>query len=164
MRKRIIALVLTTCLSLAALFGCAPKAQTEEQQAQQKNRDYMTQVNQSMDDLDTELDGFIDAVSRGDVVSMRTQADDAFAELDALADIKAPEGLEDVQASYTEGSQALEEALNGYIDLYTEIDSATADDPFDWGSYDSRIAQIKTKYDEGIEKLQSADNLAASMK
>ena len=37
----------------------------------------------------------------------------------------------------------MKDALNSYIDLYTEIDSATEAQPFDWSTYADRIAQIK---------------------
>ena len=40
--------------------------------------------------------------------------------------------------------------------LYTSTDAQ----PFDWSTYDSRIADIKKSYDEGIGKLQSGDNKA----
>lgn len=162
-RTKVVALACAGALSLATLSGCAT-GPSESEQAQQANRDYMAQVNQSMESLDVKLDGFVDAVSRGDVVSMRTQADNAYGALDALAKLEAPEGLEDVQTSYVDGANALAGALDDYIALYTEIDSATEDDPFDWSSYDNRITQIKNKYDEGVALLQSGDNAAAAKK
>ncbi|WP_241159207.1 hypothetical protein [Adlercreutzia sp. ZJ141] len=163
LRKNVIAFACAGVLLLAALSGCTT-GPSESEQAQQANRDYMAQVNQSMESLEAKLGSFIDAVSRGDVVNMRTQADNAYAALDALAKIEAPEGLEDIQTSYVDGTNALKEALDDYIALYTEIESATADNPFDWASYDNRISQIKSKYDEGIGLLQSGDNAAAAKK
>ena len=55
----------------------------------------------------------------------------------------------------------MKDALNSYIDLYTEIDSATEAQPFDWSTYADRVAQIKQQYDDGIGKLQSGDNKAS---
>ena len=52
---------------------------------------------------------------------------------------------------------------NSYIELYTEIDSATEDQPFDYSTYDQRIQDIKKQYDEGIGKLQSGDNKATEL-
>ena len=135
-------------LMVAALGGCAQQ-DTAAAQQQSENRQYMTQVNQTMDDLKSRLESFTDAVSRGDVVGMRTQADNAFKAIDDLSNLNVPDALKD--------------ALNSYIDLYTEIDSATEEQPFDYSTYDQRIQDIKSKYDEGIGKLQSGDNKASEL-
>ena len=58
---------------------------------------------------------------------------------------------------YVDGSEQLENALNAYIELYTEIDSATDAQPFDWSTYDQRIADIQAAYNSGLEKLQEGD-------
>ena len=121
----------------------------------------MTQVNQTMKDLQSRLDGFTDAVSRGDLVGMRTQADNAYKALDELGKLNVPDDLKDIQQEYVDGTNKLKDALNAYIELYTEIDSATEAQPFDYSTYDQRIADIKSQYDEGIGKLQSGDNKAS---
>ena len=121
----------------------------------------MTQVNQTMEDLQSRLDGFTDAVSRGDLVGMRTQADNAYTALDELGKLNVPDDLKDIQQEYVDGTNKLKDALNAYIELYTEIDSATEAQPFDYSTYDQRIADIKSQYDEGIGKLQSGDNKAS---
>ena len=162
---RFVKAVVAVCagvLMVAALGGCAQQ-DTAATQQQSENRQYMTQVNQSMDDLKTRLESFTDAVSRGDVVGMRTQADNAFKALDDLNNIDVPDALKDIQAEYVDGSNDLKDALNSYIELYTEIDSATEDQPFDYSTYDQRIQDIKKQYDEGIGKLQSGDNKATEL-
>ena len=121
----------------------------------------MTQVNQTMEDLQSRLDGFTDAVSRGDLVGMRTQADNAYKALDELGKLNVPDDLKDIQQEYVDGTNKLKDALNAYIELYTEIDSATEAQPFDYSTYDQRVADIKSLYDEGIGKLQSGDNKAS---
>lgn len=162
---RFVKAVVAVCagvLMVAALGGCAQQ-ETAATQQQSENRQYMTQVNQSMDDLKTRLESFTDAVSRGDVVGMRTQADNAFKAIDDLNNIDVPDALKDIQAEYVDGSNDLKDALNSYIELYTEIDSATEDQPFDYSTYDQRIQDIKKQYDEGIGKLQSGDNKATEL-
>lgn len=149
-------------LMVVALGGCAQQ-DTAATQQQSENRQYMTQVNQTMEDLKTRLESFTDAVSRGDVVGMRTQADNAFKAIDDLNNINVPDALKDIQKEYVDGTADLKDALNSYIDLYTEIDSATEEQPFDYSTYDQRIQDIKTKYDEGIGKLQSGDNKASEL-
>ena len=123
----------------------------------------MTQVNQTMEDLQTKLDSFNDAVSRQDVVTMRTQADKALATLDGLDSIEAPDALKEVKTDYVEGAKDLKAALDGYVNLYTDINSASDAQPFDWSTYDQRLADIKTQYDSGIDKLKAGDEKAASL-
>lgn len=167
MAHTMIKLTATVCaaaLSVAVLGGCMPQQQTSAaSQAQSDNRAYMTQVNQTMETLQTRLNGFSDAVSRGDVVTMRTQADNAFKALDELDSQEAPDALKDVKQCYVDGSEQLESALNAYIELYTEIDSATDAQPFDWSTYDQRLADIQAAYNSGIEKLQEGDKTAADL-
>ncbi|HIW76242.1 MAG TPA: hypothetical protein H9877_06370 [Candidatus Gordonibacter avicola] len=146
-------------LFVATLSGCAAQ-ETAATKQQAENRHYMTQVNQTMEDLQSRLDGFADAVSRNDVVGMRTQADNAYKALDDLNKLEVPDQMKDIQKEYVDGTNELKDALNAYIELYTEIESATDAQPFDWSTYDSRIADIKKSYDEGIGKLQSGDNKA----
>ena len=156
-----IALCVAVALGSVALLGCSAAGSGTSQQ-QNGNRQYMSQVNQVMDDLEIALANFNDAVSRDDVVGMQTQSDNALSTLDDLAGIEAPEDLADVKSGYEQGSDLLRTALNDYVALYTEIASATDDQPFDWSSYDARLAEIQKNYDEGIAKLKEADELAAS--
>ena len=76
---KLTATVCAAALSVAVLGGCMPQQQTSAaSQAQSDNRAYMTQVNQTWKRCKPALSGFSDAVSRGDVITMRTQADNAF--------------------------------------------------------------------------------------
>ena len=94
---KLTATVCAAALSVAVLGGCMPQQQTSAaSQAQSDNRAYMTQVNQTMETLQTRLSGFSDAVSRGDVITMRTQADNAFKALDELDSQEAPDALKAV--------------------------------------------------------------------
>lgn len=156
---RLVGVLCAAALMGAALTGCMQQDNAAAKQ-QTENRQFMTQVNQSMDDLKSRLSSFTDAVSRGDVVGMRTQADNAFKALDELGKTQPPDDLKDIQQAYVDGTNKLKDALNAYIELYTEIDSATAAQPFDWSTYDKRIADIKKTYDDGIGQLQSGDNKA----
>lgn len=159
---RMAGVVCGVTVSAALLGGCsAQNNQATEQQME--NRQYMSQVNQTMEDLSGRLDGFSDAVARGDVVTMRTQVDDALSMLDNLSRTEAPEDLKEVQAAYVEGCDDLKAALNAYVDLYTEIESATDEQPFDYGTYDERLQEIQDQYNKGIEALQSGDSKASEL-
>lgn len=159
---RVCAVLCAAALAGATLGGCMQQ-DTSAAQRQSANREYMSQVNQTMEDLQERLASFTDAVSRGDVVGMRTQADNAFKAIDDLSNLNVPDALKDIQKEYVDGTADLKDALNSYIDLYTEIDSATEEQPFDYSTYDQRIQDIKSKYDEGIGKLQSGDNKASEL-
>ena len=150
-------LVAIACVFAIAgiLAGCASGAATSATEEEQANRAYMSRVNESMIKLDGELDGFIDAVKRGDIVNMRSQADNAYKVLDELEAIEAPDALSDVQKDYVGGSAKLREALDEYIDLYAEI--TAKGDGFDWTAYEKRIADIQKTYDEGVALMKSAD-------
>ena len=117
----------------------------------------MSQVNGVMAELGDELGSFVDAVSRNDVVNMRTQADNAYRSLDDLEAIEAPEGLSDVRQKYIDGTAKLREALDGYIALYTEVESGALNQ----SDYAARLAKVQALYDEGVDLLKQADEAAS---
>lgn len=160
-KAKAIGAVVAATLAFGALAGCT--GQTAADQQQDANRQYLSQVNQVMDDLETALASFTDAVSRNDVVGMQTQADNALAKLDSLGSIEAPDELADVHQSYQDGTSQLRDALSSYVALYTEISSATDVQPFDWSTYDARLAEIQEKYDAGIDALEAGDKAAAEV-
>lgn len=160
-KAKAVGVVIAAVLAFGALAGCVGQTAVNEQE--NANREYLSQVNQVMDDLETALASFTDAVSRNDVVGMQTQAENALAKLDSLGSIEAPESLEAVHQSYQDGTAKLRDALNGYVALYIEIDSATDAQPFDWSTYDARLAEIQKNYDAGIEALEAGDKAAAEV-
>lgn len=160
-KAKAVGAVVAATLAIGALAGCT--GQTAGSEQQDVNRQYLSQVNQVMDDLETSLASFTDAVSRNDVVGMRTQAENALSKLDSLDSIEAPEELSEVQQSYQDGTAQLREALSSYVALYTEISSATDAQPFDWSTYDARLAEIQEKYDAGIDALEAGDKAAAEV-
>ena len=152
-------LLIVACVALigAVLAGCTSPGASSATAAQQANRAYMSQVNETMVELDENLAPFVAAVSRGDVVNMRTQADNAYKTLDKLAGIEAPEDLKEVHDCYVNGTGKLRQALDGYIDLYTEMSKSSLDST----TYNKRIAEIQALYDEGVALLQKGDEIAA---
>lgn len=163
--KKMKSLCALACALLLALFafGCTMPQTTDAQSTANSSRQYMTDVNQMVEKLSTQLDAFQDAVSREDAVTMRTQADNAFQILDQMAALEAPEELNDLKQSYTKGADQLKDALNQYIDLYTEIASANASHPFDYATYQDRLNSIQDKYNEGVQTLEDADKSATEL-
>lgn len=165
MMKRSIATLIAAALLMASMAGCASFQQnSQEAEDQAANRQYMSQVNQITEDLTTNLAAFDEAVSDNDPVAMRLQADNAFKTLDSLSSLEAPDVLKDVQAGYIEGASKLEEALNSYIDLYTDLGGANAESAaVDAAAYNEQIAAIQQTYNEGIAKLQETDKQATEL-
>ena len=153
----ICALAFAAALAGGVLFGCANTAVNTATAEQQANRAYMSQVNEIMVELGDGLGSFIDAVSRNDIVNMRTQAENAFQVLDRLESIEAPDALADVHEKYVDGTGKMREALEAYIELYTDMNGAS----FDQSTYEERIEIIQELYDEGIAALQEGDETAA---
>ena len=159
---RILAALCAAVLMVGTLVGCAGIEQnSEEAKAQAENRQFMSDVNAIMEELSQRLGSFNDAVSRGDVITMRTQADDAFKVLDNLESLEAPEVLQDVKQGYVDGSKQLKDALNAYIALHTDLaanPSAVSTD-----AYKERLASIQDTYDQAVEKLKSTDEAATQL-
>lgn len=153
----LIACVMALVAALAA--GCAGSGGTQASKEAQQNRAYMSQVNETMDQLSVQLESFVDAVSRGDVVNMRTQADNAYKTLDKLAAIEPPDVFTDIQKGYVDGTAKLRQALNDYIALYTDMESES----FDQSTFDERMANVQAAYDEGVKLLQDTDKKAADL-
>lgn len=161
--RRFLALCAACAFALAvfALAGCSTVSQNSQVNEQQTaNRQYMTQVNQKMDALTTRLSSFSDAVSRDDLVTMRTQADNAFKVIDELSSLDVPSDMKDIQEGYLDGCTDLKEALAAYIELYSDIEAATDAQPFDYSTYADRLQAIQDQYDAGIEKLKAGDESA----
>ena len=159
---RILAALCAAVLMVGTLAGCAGIEQnSEEAKAQAENRQFMSDVNAIMEELSQRLDSFNDAVSRGDVITMRTQADDAFKVLDNLESLEAPEVLQDVKQGYVDGSKQLKDALNAYIALYTDL--AANPSAVSTEAYKERLASIQDTYDQAVEKLKSTDEAATQL-
>ena len=160
--KNILLLVFAACIGMSVFIGCAasPDKATDESA---QNREYMAQVNSLMDELNTGLLDFSDAVSADDLVGMKTHSEKAYKAIDDLEKVEAPEALEKVHQEYLDGCKALKKALSGYIDLYSNIDTATEDQPYDFDNYNKDLTKLKDDYNSGIDHLKEGDRLAAEI-
>ena len=159
--KRIFALCLAGCLAFL-LVGCAQQASdADANDSVAANRQYMSSVNQAVAELSDRLQGFEDAVSRRDPITMRTQADDAFKVLDVLSTMEVPDDMKELNEGYVQACEMLEEALSSYIDLYSDISASRGGS--DAQSIQEQIDQIQSKYDEGIDLLEATDKKATEL-
>ena len=149
-----LAMTLTACSSdsLASMMG----GNSEQAKAQAANRAYMSSVNQCIDTLNERLDSFEEAVSNGDVVSLKTKAAKAGEVVAQLEAITAPDDLSDVHAAYVEGCKNLDEALSAYVELYSQAKKGKTD------SFEAKLKAIQHKYDQGIAKIKEGDDAAAA--
>ncbi|MCI9130171.1 MAG: hypothetical protein HFJ65_07710 [Eggerthellaceae bacterium] len=163
--KRTSYIAAAALLALAlGLVGCAnQQAQEPAEEEQTTSRSFMADMNQAAADLSEKMTAFTDAVAREDLVSMQTQADSAYAVINRISEIEAPEELGELKQKYVDGANQLKDAMSSYIDLYTEIDTATTRDPFDYDTYNDRISQIQAAYDAGIQTIKDADQSATEM-
>lgn len=153
-------LMAAALLMAACLFsGCVGNSASNVNSEQQANRAYMSQVNEIMDQVSVELEEFVNAVSAGDVVGMRAQAEDASRALAKISSLEPPEALKDIQQSYVDGVAKLQDALNQYVTLYAETDSAS----FNSANFEERLASIQSLYDEGVAALKKGDEDAAGL-
>jgi hypothetical protein len=160
------------CLSLLGVVGCSSTSQSSssvsagESSAQTSattSKQYMSNMNQKAADLNDRLAAFVDAVSREDTVAMRIQADSAQEIIDQMTALEAPEEISQIKADYDAGVAKLKEAMDSYINLYTEIAQAKSDGGYDASSYAQKLADVQAAYNEGIELIKKADSDAASL-
>ena len=158
-KARIIVIALLCVACLACLAGCG--AQNQKNDAQTQNRQYMSSVNTIMETLNTNMDDFAKAVKDGEVVSLDAQlgsVDQCVNDLNALT---VPDAMKDIQNSYVQGATEMQKALQLYVQLYEDV-KAPENGSFDYSTYDSRLAEVQSHYDNGIKALQDADGKAES--
>lgn len=166
LKRAAVAFIAAAFACSLALTGCSQQLAQQssaEEESGPTSRSFMADMNEAADDLSEKMQAFTDAVAREDLVSMKVQADAAFAVIDQMGQIEAPDEVSDLKQRYVDGCTQLKEALSGYIDLYSEIDAATTRNPFDYDGYADRLAQIQSQYDAGVQALEDADKAATEM-
>lgn len=164
--KRALAPLCAMVLICFAATGCSQQMVQQsatEEETGPTSRTFMAQMNEAADTLQEKMDAFTDAASRQDLVSMKVQADAAAAVIDQMSAIEAPDELTDLRQKYVDGCTQLKDVLAGYLDLYTEIDSSTTRNPFDYDEYPDRLAQLQSQYDAAVQALKDADTSATEM-
>lgn len=164
--KATLAAVLLCLVSCFALAGCSqqflPESAAEEEEGP-TSRTFMAQMNDASEQLQEKMATFTDAVAREDLVSMRVSIDATQGTIDEMSGLEAPEELKELQQKYVDGCTQLKDVLQGYLDLYSEIEASTVRNPFDYDGYPERLAQLQASYDEAVQALQDADESASQM-
>lgn len=145
--------------STLLLAGCAP-ANTQTNDPQTLNRQYMANVNQIMDEIDAQMTEFSTIVKEGEVVSLSTQLANINNSVDKLKALSVPDAMKDIQSEYLKGTEELQAAFAAYVELYEDV-KAPESGTFDFATYGDRLNEVRSHYEAGIEALQSADQKAS---
>lgn len=152
--KHIVTVASAALLALT-IAGCSSsQAQSADEQAAAQNRQYMATLNQQMEDLQDAMDDFQQAVSDKDVVGMQAQANEIDSIIDSVKNTDATDTLKDVKDDYVDALTTLDGALDSYITLYTNVQNGTVDA----SAYSQQLAEVQAAYDDGMTKLQAADD------
>ena len=159
---RVLVALLAVCAMALALTSCMGSNSQQEKTPAQLNREYMSNVNRISAEAADQLANFGEAAEKGDVAAMRLAAADAAKSLDKIEALEAPDALKDVHSEYLAGVDDLSGALTDYVNLYAQLENA-GDDEAAKQAVASQIADVKAKYDSGIEHLSKADSMVADM-
>lgn len=141
------------------LSGCAAN-NTQANDPQTLNRQYMANVNQIMDEIDAQMTEFATIIKEGEVVSLGTQLAAINNSVDKLKALSVPDAMKDIQSDYLKGTEELQTAFAAYVDLYEDV-KAPENGTFDFATYGDRLNEVRIHYEAGIEALQSADQKAS---
>lgn len=159
--SRVLALALSACVAVALLASCAPAAQ--QKSAAQLNREYMSNVNRISSEAAEELAAFSDAVSAGDLASMRIAAEDASKALSKISALTPTEDLKPVHEEYTSGVSDLSRALEDYIALFASVKNGEDGAGDDSQAAASGLEEVQKTYQSGIDHLSKADSMVAEI-
>ena len=149
------------CAFVLALAGCmsVPDQIHEETEGANAQRQYMAQLNEEMAGLQQVMDDFQVAVSEQNTVAMKAQiqkSDRIVANIEAS---EPTEELANVKELYVDALQTLNGAMVDYADLYMQVENSG----IDADEFEQRIEEVQSAYDEGVEKLQAADDAVAAL-
>lgn len=152
---KVLAMVGAVCALVFALAGCTSVdgSNPDDDPPAAQNRQYMAQLNQQMDSLQDTMNQFQDALGKSDTVTMRARAQDVSKIVQDVNTADAPDKLGDVKNEYAQGLSTLDQALNSYVDLYTQQQSGQITQD----QFNDQVQQIQQTYDQGVDQLKTAD-------
>lgn len=169
--SRIALMACVACVLAMALGSCGTA--TQQKDAAQLNREYMSSVNRISNEASEDLATFTEAASQGDVAAMRIAADNATETLSKIGELTVPDTLKEVGEEYKAGVADLSKALEDYVELYasvandTQSDASSADGETGDGALASidkkALEEVQETYQSGIDHLSKADSLVAQI-
>lgn len=160
-KTKFFGLIACACALVFALTGCVSAGDNNPDNSSPaaQNRQYMSQLNQKMDSLQDTMNQFQDALGKRDTVTMRAKAQDVSKIVQDVNNTDAPDKLNDVKNEYAEGLSTLEQALNSYVDLYTEQQNGQITQD----QFNDQAKKIQDTYNQGADQLKSADQDVANI-
>ncbi|WP_283169869.1 hypothetical protein [Curtanaerobium respiraculi] len=160
--SRIARLAVAACLACAALFavvGCVPGTTSQQQQPTvasdaSDNRAYMATLNRQTASLQESLDAFQQAVADKDAVTMQAKLNEVESTIDSVKNTEVTDRLSSVKDAYVDALCTLDDAMRSYVALYNDAKNST----LDADTYASRLAEVQSAYDSGMEKMKAADD------
>ena len=67
--------------------------------------------------------------------------------------------LQPAKDMYVDALCSLDDALESYVELYTDVANGSVDS----ATYDERLANVQSAYDDAMDKLKSADDKIVSI-
>lgn len=156
-KKYLAPLAILVMLSAALLVGCSGNNAAQENLA--KNRQYMSSVNQIMDEFDSSMESFAASVKDGEVLALNAQLAAMNKAVDSLNALDVPSDMESIQDSYVKGTESLQKAMNLYVELYQDV-KLPEHGTFDYATYNDRLAEVQQLYTDGKTQLEEADKKA----
>ena len=148
---------------LMLLSGCSSQESLQPEEEPKTASQYMVDLNDCTVRLSDKLSEFMTAVSEGKISAMETKSQEAFAILDEMSNLEAPDDVSDLKSKYSDASSQLKGALSDYMGLYTEIYDSSPTNGFDYSTYAQRIEDIQKKYDSAVGAFEDADKQASDM-
>lgn len=149
--------------ALAFLVACTPAQQAADEEKPPTASDYMVSMAKSSTQLSERLSDFAAAVAENDVSAVQAKADAAYEVIDQMDGLEAPDELKEVKDKYNEATKSLKDALKDYTALYLEIQNAPEGAPRDDAAYAQRIEAVQKEYDQGLNHLEEADEMASKL-
>lgn len=157
---RIIAAALSIC-ALAACAGCSAQQLASEDEATVTASQYMISLNDASAELKQQLGEFASAATEQKISTMQAKLDEAYATLEKMANLEAPEELGELKAKYSDAVSQLKEALASYDGLYTDALDSMHGNAVDLSDYSEALESIQQQYDSALNALEEADEMAA---
>lgn len=153
--------VALACALAFVLVGCSAtsSAQSEEAKQASENRQYMAQLNKQMSDLQQVMDDFQTAVSEQNTVAMKAQVEKAQDIAQAIEASEPTDSLSDAKDLYADALATLNGAMSDYADAYAQAENGTISS----ADLEDRMKKVQEAYDEGVEKLKTADDAVAKL-
>lgn len=142
-----------------AITGCTTQSASSTTSEAEQNRQYMATLNQQVTDIQTDLVAFQDAVAKQDAVTMKAQLSSVDKLIDSVKNTDCSSTLQPAKDAYVDALCSLDDALESYVTLYTDVANGTIDS----ATYNERLSSVQSAYDAAMDKLKSADDKIVSI-